>query len=218
VDCQLLSPDARRGLCPSVSQAQGLHHPRVLRKTLRLGNPRFAHVLLLGHDHPHQDLRVVVLGFACVGRSDRLGFSGADVGIGIITALYTIAGGLAAVVYTDALQAIILIGGSVLLSWMAMDQVGWWPGLTERLHSLGKTDLLSMVKGPESSLPFSGFLLGNFLVGGMFYWCMDQVNVQRVLGARNVREARLGAVFAGFLKIIPVFILALRAWWRPRCN
>jgi solute:Na+ symporter, SSS family len=77
------------------------------------------------------------------------------------------------------------------------------------LHTLGKTDLLSMVKGPESSLPFSGFLLGNFLVGGMFYWCMDQVNVQRVLGAKNVREARLGAVFAGFLKIIPVFILVL---------
>ena len=130
-------------------------------------------------------------------------------GIGIITAIYTIAGGLAAVVYTDALQAIILIGGSVLLSWRALDKVGWWPGLTERLHILGKTDLLSMVKGPESSLPFSGFLLGNFLIGGMFYWCMDQVNVQRVLGARNVREARLGAVFAGFLKIIPVFILVL---------
>ena len=130
-------------------------------------------------------------------------------GIGIITAIYTIAGGLAAVVYTDALQAVILIGGSALLSGLALNKVGWWPGLTERLHTLGRADLLSMVKGPESSLPFSGFLLGNFLVGGMFYWCMDQVNVQRVLGARNVREARLGAVFAGFLKIIPVFILVL---------
>jgi solute:Na+ symporter, SSS family len=130
-------------------------------------------------------------------------------GIGIVTALYTIAGGLAAVVYTDALQAVILIGGSMLLSGFALNKVGWWPGLTERLHTLGRTDLLSMVKGPESSLPFSGFLLGNFLVGGMFYWCMDQVNVQRVLGAKNVREARLGAVFAGFLKIIPVFILVL---------
>jgi SSS family solute:Na+ symporter len=130
-------------------------------------------------------------------------------GIGIITAVYTMAGGLAAVVYTDALQAIILIGGSILLTGLALDRVGWWPGLTERLQLLGKTDLISMVKGPQSALPFSGFLLGNFLVGGMFYWCMDQVNVQRVLGARNVREARLGAVFAGFLKIIPVFILVL---------
>jgi solute:Na+ symporter, SSS family len=130
-------------------------------------------------------------------------------GVGITTALYTMAGGLTAVVYTDALQAVILIGGSVLLTGRALDNVGWWPGLTDRLQLLGKSDLLSMVKGPESALPFSGFLLGNFLVGGMFYWCMDQVNVQRVLGAKNVREARLGALFAGFLKIIPVFILVL---------
>jgi SSS family solute:Na+ symporter len=129
--------------------------------------------------------------------------------IGIVTAVYTMAGGLAAVVYTDALQAVILIGGSVLLCGFAMDQVGWWSGLTAKLAALGKTELLSMVKGPEAELPFSGFLLGNFLVGGMFYWCMDQVNVQRVLGARNVREARLGAVFAGFLKILPVFLLVL---------
>jgi SSS family solute:Na+ symporter len=129
--------------------------------------------------------------------------------IGIVTAIYTMAGGLAAVVYTDALQAVILIGGSALLTALALSRVGGWSGLTEHLHALGKTDLLSMVKGPDSALPFSGFLLGNFLIGGMFYWCMDQVNVQRVLGARNVREARLGAVFAGFLKIIPVFILLL---------
>jgi solute:Na+ symporter, SSS family len=130
-------------------------------------------------------------------------------GIGIVTAVYTLAGGLAAVVYTDALQAVILIGGSLLLTGLALDRVGWWPGLTERLQAAGRSGHLSMVQGPESALPFSGFLLGNFLVGGMFYWCMDQVNVQRVLGARNVREARLGAVFAGFLKIVPVFILVL---------
>jgi len=130
-------------------------------------------------------------------------------GIGIFTAVYTIVGGLAAVVYTDALQAIILIGGSMVLTGLGMDQVGGWDGLTERLQHLGKTDLLSMVKGPESNSSFIGFILGNFLVGGIFYWCMDQVNVQRVLGAKNVREARLGAVFAGFLKIIPVFILVL---------
>jgi SSS family solute:Na+ symporter len=130
-------------------------------------------------------------------------------GIGIVTAIYTMAGGLAAVVYTDALQAVVLIGGSVLLSGLALNQVGWWPGLTARLDALGKPELLSMVRGPEAALPFSGFLLGNFLIGGMFYWCMDQVNVQRVLGAKNTREARLGAVFAGFLKIIPVFILVL---------
>lgn len=129
--------------------------------------------------------------------------------IGIVTALYTIAGGLAAVVYTDALQALILIGGAIVLTVLGLGEVGGWSGLTERLDKQGQMDLLSMVKGPESELPFSGFVLGNFLIGGMFYWCMDQVNVQRVLGAKNVREARLGAIFAGFLKIIPVFILVL---------
>lgn len=129
--------------------------------------------------------------------------------IGIVTALYTMAGGLAAVVYTDALQAVILIGGAFVLTGFGLAKVGGWSGLTSHLETAGKLDLLSMVKGPGSDLPFSGFLLGNFLVGGMFYWCMDQVNVQRVLGAKNVREARLGAVFAGFLKIIPVFILVL---------
>ncbi|MGE3312275.1 MAG: sodium/solute symporter [Limisphaerales bacterium] len=130
-------------------------------------------------------------------------------GIALVTAAYTMAGGLAAVVFTDALQAVILIGGSVLLTGFAMNEVGGWSGLNERLAVLGKTDLLSMVHGPESDLPFTGFLLGNFLIGGMFYWCMDQVNVQRVLGAKNVKEARRGAIFAGFLKILPVFILVL---------
>jgi solute:Na+ symporter, SSS family len=130
-------------------------------------------------------------------------------GIGIVTALYTMVGGLAAVVYTDAIQALILIAGSVILTATGLHAVGGWGALTAKLAASGRSDLLSMVKGPGHELPFSGFLLGNFLVGGMFYWCMDQVNVQRVLGARNVREARLGAVFAGFLKIIPVFILVL---------
>jgi solute:Na+ symporter, SSS family len=130
-------------------------------------------------------------------------------GVGIVTAIYTMVGGLAAVVYTDAIQALILIAGSTVLTAMGLHQVGGWEGLTSKLVLAGKADLLSMVKGPTDGLPFSGFLLGNFLVGGMFYWCMDQVNVQRVLGAKNVREARFGALFAGFLKIIPVFILVL---------
>lgn len=130
--------------------------------------------------------------------------------LGIVTAFYTMAGGLAAVVYTDALQAIILIGGSVLLTVFALIEVGGVDGLVQGIQAVPALNgHLSMIKGPESDLPFTGFLLGNFLTGGMFYWCMDQVNVQRVLGARDVRQARLGAIFAGFLKIIPVFILVL---------
>ena len=133
-------------------------------------------------------------------------------GIGIITAAYTIAGGLAAVIYTDFIQAIILLVGSTILTFAALNAVGGWSTLTEELAARGPeaAGLLSMIEPPDSdNLPFTGFLLGNFLIGGMFYWCMDQVNVQRVLGARDVTQARYGALFAGFLKIIPVFIMAL---------
>jgi SSS family solute:Na+ symporter len=131
-------------------------------------------------------------------------------GIGIFTALYTIGGGLAAVVYTDFIQALMLIAGSAVLTWAAMAEVGGWSGLRAGLEAQNALAHLSMVKPPDDpDLPFSGFLLGNFLIGGMFYWCMDQVNVQRVLGARDLHHARLGAILAGFLKIIPVFILVL---------
>lgn len=130
--------------------------------------------------------------------------------IGIVTAVYTIVGGLAAVVYTDALQSVVLIGGSLLVTVLALSRIGGWSGLEQGLAEVGREDHLSMVRGPDDpTLPFTGYLLGNFLIGGMFYWCMDQVNVQRVLGARDVGQARKGAIFAGFLKIIPVFILVL---------
>ena len=139
------------------------------------------------------------------------GFSGDSIlwTIGILTAAYTLVGGLRAVIYTDFVQSIILIGGSVILTWIGLDSVGGWDGLTAKLAEKDRLDMLAMVKGVDHELPFSGYLLGNFLIGGMFYWCMDQVNVQRVLGARNLHHATSGAIFAGFLKIIPVFIFVL---------
>lgn len=130
--------------------------------------------------------------------------------LGIVTALYTMAGGLTAVVVTDFIQAIVLIAGSVVLTIAALGEVGGWSGLVSKLTEANELGKLSMVRPPTAEkLPFTGYVLGNFLVGGMFYWCMDQVNVQRVLGARSVEEGRRGAVFAGFLKIAPVFIFVL---------
>lgn len=132
-------------------------------------------------------------------------------GIGITTAAYTMAGGLAAVIYTDFIQALILIAGSAVLTITALARVGWWGGLVEHLQNINRLDVLSMVRSVDdpSGRPFSGFILGNFLTGGIFYWCMDQVNVQRVLAAKSVAHARGGAILAGFLKIIPVFIMVL---------
>jgi SSS family solute:Na+ symporter len=126
-------------------------------------------------------------------------------GIGISTALYTAVGGLAAVVYTDALQAMVLLVGSAVLTGIGLWHVGGWTGL----EAQAPEGFLSMVKPVDHpDYPFTGFLFGN-LLGGIFYWCMDQSIVQRALGARDVDQGRKGAAFAGFLKILPVFLFVL---------
>ena len=126
------------------------------------------------------------------------------IGLSIFTALYTMKGGLRAVVYADMVQGTWLIISSVVLTIVGLVAVGGWSGLTARVD-LG---LIHMVKPLDTELPITGFLIGN-LFGGMFYWCMDQTNVQRVLGARSVDQGQKGAIFAGFLKLLIPFILVL---------
>jgi len=126
-------------------------------------------------------------------------------GIGIFTALYTAIGGLSAVVYTDVLQTIILIFGAVLLTVIGVSRVGGWSELT----ASAPEGFLSMVKPIDHlDYPITGFLFGNLFVG-IFYWCMDQAIVQRALGARDIDQARKGAIFGGFLKLLPVFLFVL---------
>lgn len=124
--------------------------------------------------------------------------------LSVFTALYTMKGGLRAVVYADMVQGTWLIVSSVVLTVVGLAAVGGWGGLAARVDPA----LLHMVKPPDSELPITGFLIGN-LFGGMFYWCMDQTNVQRVLGARSVDQGQKGAIFAGFLKLLIPFILVL---------
>ena len=126
------------------------------------------------------------------------------IGLSIFTALYTMKGGLRAVVYADMVQGTWLIVSSIVLTIAGLTAIGGWTGLTGRVDS----SLLHMVKPLDSELPITGFLIGN-LFGGMFYWCMDQTNVQRVLGARSVDQGQKGAIFAGFLKLLIPFILVL---------
>jgi len=126
-------------------------------------------------------------------------------GIGIFTALYTAIGGLSAVVYTDVLQTVILVFGAVLLTIIGLTRAGGWTELT----ASAPEGFLSMVKPIDHpDYPITGFMFGNLFVG-IFYWCMDQAIVQRALGARNIDHGRKGAIFGGFLKILPVFIFVL---------
>src|SRR5436853_2527988 len=123
----------------------------------------------------------------------------------VITGLYTIFGGLRAVIYTEVMQAVVLIVGSVTLMFIGLHAVGGWSGLRASVPP----DFFSMWKPMHhKDFPWTGVVFGAPILG-IWYWCTDQHIVQRVLAARNIKEARRGTIFAGYLKILPVFIFVL---------
>jgi SSS family solute:Na+ symporter len=123
----------------------------------------------------------------------------------VVTGLYTVLGGLRAVIYTEVMQAVVLIVGSAALAVLGLVAVGGWSGLEARVP----TDFFSMWKpASHPDFPWTGIVFGAPILG-VWYWCTDQHIVQRVLAARNVSAARRGTIFAGFLKILPVFIFVL---------
>ncbi|HEV1993083.1 MAG TPA: sodium:solute symporter [Candidatus Acidoferrum sp.] len=123
----------------------------------------------------------------------------------VATGVYTIAGGLAAVIYTDLVQTLILIGGAVILTVIGMREVGGFTGLRAALPA----NYFHMIKPMhDAEFPWTGIFLGAPILG-IWYWCTDQVIVQRVLSAKDEGHAKAATIFAGFLKILPVFILVL---------
>ena len=124
--------------------------------------------------------------------------------IGFAVAIFTIIGGFTAVAYTDALQVIIIIGGAAIMMFIGLDKVGGFNGLMEKAPQM-----MSIAKPYNDPVyPFWGILATAFYAG-IFYWGMDQVNVQRTLAAPDLKNARWGAMFATLLKLLPVFIFAL---------
>src|ERR1041385_5675933 len=123
----------------------------------------------------------------------------------VATGVYTIAGGLAAVIYTDTVQTLILIAGALALTVIGLHRVG---GL-EHLRAMVPPNYFHMIKpASDSQFPWTGIFFGAPILG-IWYWCTDQVIVQRVLSARDEGHAKAGAIFAQFLKILPVFMLVL---------
>ncbi len=124
----------------------------------------------------------------------------------VLTGLYTIIGGLLAVVITESLQTIILLIGAITITAVAYSRVGGWEGLSANVEPV-KLTMFRSADDP-SGLPWYAVLLG-YPVIGLWYWCADQTIVQRVLGAKDEDHARIGPLFAGFIKILPVFIFVL---------
>jgi SSS family solute:Na+ symporter len=127
-----------------------------------------------------------------------------------LTALYTVVGGLAAVVVTETIQAIVLIAGACLITAFAYVKMGGWDAMIAELEQSRELVRLSMLRPSsiEPELPWYAILLG-YPVLGIWYWCADQTIVQRVLGARDENHARVGPLFCAALKVLPVFIFVL---------
>ena len=128
----------------------------------------------------------------------------------LITAIYTIVGGLKAVVVTESIQTVVLLTGAFIISYAAFNKMGGWEPMTNVLKSNGEMNKLSMLRphGDSSGMPWYTVFLG-YPILGIWYWCADQTIVQRVLGAKDENHARVGPLFCGFIKILPVFIFVL---------
>ncbi|XP_068122165.1 sodium/myo-inositol cotransporter [Hyperolius riggenbachi] len=148
-----------------------------------------------------------------------------------MTALLTVTGGLVAVIYTDTLQACLMIIGALTLTIISFVEIGGFeevkrrymlatPNITSILlthnftntnscHVTPKPDSLQMLREPtDEDIPWPGFLLGQ-TPASVWYWCADQVIVQRVLAAKNISHAKGSTLMAGFLKILPMFLIVI---------
>jgi SSS family solute:Na+ symporter len=122
----------------------------------------------------------------------------------LVAGIYTILGGLGAVVVTDMVQSILLIIGALLIFYFGLEAIGGWSQMTQELDP-GQMSLIKPIG--DDFLPWPG-LLGVILLG-FYYFTLNQFVVQRVLGARTLDQARKGALFAGLLKLPNLFIMII---------
>ncbi|XP_028326530.1 sodium/myo-inositol cotransporter-like [Gouania willdenowi] len=151
-----------------------------------------------------------------------------------MTALLTVTGGLVAVIYTDTVQALLMIAGAMCLTGISLFKVGGFEGVwTKYMHATPnitailqaypnltysnsclnhlnpKPNALKILRGPtDPDLPWPGFLFGQ-TPASLWYWCTEQVIVQRVLAAKNIAHAKGSTIMAGFLKVLPMFIIVI---------
>ena len=150
-------------------------------------------------------ISVTIFAGAIVFRAVGVPFwTGALIVVGV-TGAYTVFGGLRAVLYTDLLQTFVLIGGALAVTLVGLSAVGGWGTLTTTL----KPEFFDMWRpASDPDFPWTGIVFGAPILG-IWYWCTDQFIVQRTLSAKSVDDARRGTIFAGFLKLLPLFIFVL---------
>jgi SSS family solute:Na+ symporter len=125
----------------------------------------------------------------------------------ILTGIYTVFGGLRAVVYTEVAQTGLLLFGSVFITIFGLSQLGGW-GELQTIASENARNFALWRPLSDPDFPWLGVMIASPVVG-IWYWCTDQYIVQRTLAAKSLTDARRGAIFGGFLKVLPVFIFLI---------
>ena len=138
----------------------------------------------------------------------------AAIGLVLITAIYTIFGGMKSVLYTSVLQTPILLLGSLIILVLGMKALGSWDQMLQlcdvKPNYEGATGTMVhlMRSNSDPQYPWLGALIGSAVIG-FWYWCTDQYIVQRVLSGKNERESRRGTIFGAYLKLLPVFLFLI---------
>ncbi|KAF6001839.1 hypothetical protein F1559_004138 [Cyanidiococcus yangmingshanensis] len=131
----------------------------------------------------------------------------------VLTTLYTSLGGLRAVIWTEVLQALVLLSGGLALAVLSLRAVGNFAGLRELLVAENRVQMLDLLQWPSASRPWVEYPWPGIVFGlpalEVFYWCTDQVVVQRVLSAKSESHARGGSLFCGFLKTLVPFMMVI---------
>ena len=130
------------------------------------------------------------------------------IGVVVFTGIYTIIGGMKAVIYTETLQAIVLIIGSFIITYLGLQEVGGWNELRNIVVAESPNHFNMWRPMTDPDFPWTGLLFGGTIVG-VWYWCTDQYIVQRTLAANNIKIGRRGAIFGAYLKLLPIFIFLI---------
>ena len=137
----------------------------------------------------------------------------AAIGLVLITAVYTIFGGMKSVLYTSVLQTPILLLGSLVILVLGLKELGGWDEMMRicsevKVNEYGDTMVNLIRNNGDAQYPWVGALVGSAVIG-FWYWCTDQFIVQRVLSGKDEREARRGTIFGAYLKLLPVFLFLI---------
>ncbi len=135
------------------------------------------------------------------------------IGLVLLTAIYTVIGGMKSVLYTSVLQTPILLIGSLIIVVLGLRALGGWDEMMRitsavEVNEYGDTMTNLIRSNRDENFPWLGVFIGSAVIG-FWYWCTDQFIVQRVLSGKNETQARRGTIFGAYLKLTPVFLFMI---------